>query len=109
MNFVKTVLALGSAIGVPELLKSAEGVELNDVLGVVGLERRPGSVAQFLPAIALVAVSAAVGAGIALLVSPSTGSKLRAKLSDRLDGARHHLTDSISRYEATRNHRHAVS
>jgi hypothetical protein len=109
MDFAKTILAIGSAIGIPELIKSAEGVELNDLLGFVGLERKPSSLAQIMPAIAMITVSAAVGAGVALLLAPSAGSKLRAKLSDGLDDAKHRLSDSISQYETHRNQRHAVS
>jgi hypothetical protein len=109
MDFSKTVVAMGSAIGARELIKAVEGLNLNDALGAVGLERRPSSWSQFLPAIGLITVSAAVGATIALLLAPSSGSKLRARLSDGLDDAKHRLSDSLSRLEATRNHPHAVS
>jgi len=109
MDFTKTALAAGSAIGIPELLQAVEDLRLEDILGVVGLERRPGTLARFLPAVGLITVSAAVGAGIALLLAPSSGSKLRARLSDGLDDAKHRLSDSISKLEATRSSRHEVS
>ena len=109
MNVTKTALAIGSAIGVPDLIKSVEGLELEDILGLVGLERKPSTLAQVLPAIAMITVSAAVGAGIALLLAPSSGTRLRAKLSDGIDDAKHRLSDSISQLEASRNQRHAVS
>ncbi len=105
MDFTKTVVAMGAR----ELLKAVEGLSLNDALGVVGLERKPSSLSQFLPAIGLITVSAAVGAGIALLLAPSSGSKLRARLADGIDDAKHRLTDSISQFETSRNQRHAVS
>jgi len=109
MDFTKTVAAMGSAIGARELIKAVEGLSLNDALGVVGLERKPSSLSQLLPAIGLITVSAAVGAGIALLLAPSSGSKLRARLSDGIGDAKHRLSDSINRLETTRNQRHTVS
>jgi YtxH-like protein len=109
MDFTKTVVAMGSAIGARELIKAVEGLSLNDALGAIGLERKPSSLSQFLPAFGLIAVSAAVGAGIALLLAPSSGSKLRARLSDGIDEAKHRLSDSMSQLEASRNQRHAVS
>ncbi len=109
MNFTKTALAFGSAIGVQELLKSIQSVRLNDVLGVAGLERRPSTLEQLLPAAALITVSAAVGAGVALLLAPSSGSKLRARLSDGIDEAKHKLSDSIGQYETSRAQRHSIS
>ena len=109
MNFTKTALAMGSAIGVRELIKAIESVNLEDVLGVVGLEKKPSSLAQFLPAAGLITISAAVGAGIALLLAPTSGTKLRAKLSDGIDDAKHRLSDTISHVETSRNNRHAVS
>jgi hypothetical protein len=109
MNYSKTALALGSAIGVQEWIKSVESLGLNDILGLVGLERRPGSISRILPAIGLVTVSAAVGAGAALLLAPSSGTKLRARLSDGIDDAKHRLSDRISQLEHNHQGRHAAS
>lgn len=109
MDLSKTVVAMGSAIGARELINAALGLSLDDALSVVGLERKPSSLSQFLPAIGLITVSAAVGAGIALLLAPSSGSKLRARLADGIDDAKHRLSDTISQLEATQKHRHAVS
>jgi hypothetical protein len=109
MDFTKTVAALGSAIDARELIKAVESVSLNDVLGVVGLERKPSALSHFLPMIGLITVSAAVGAGIALLLAPSSGDKLRARLANGIDDAKHRLSDSIHQQLAPRNQRHAVS
>lgn len=110
MNFTKTALAMGSALGVRELIKTIEGVHWEDVLGAVGLERKPGTLAQLLPAAGLITVSAAVGAGIALLLAPTSGTKLRARLSDGIDDAKHRLSDRMSHFEASpAAHRHSVS
>ena len=109
MDFTKTVVAMGSAIGARELIKAVEAFSLNDALGVVGLERKPSPLSQMLPALGLITISAAVGAGVALLLAPTSGSRLRARLSDGLDDAKHRLSDRINQVETTRNPRHAVS
>jgi hypothetical protein len=73
MNYTKTALALGSAIGVRELIQSLDALNFNDILGVVGLERRPSPAARTLPAIGLIVVSAAVGACQTGSAMPSIG------------------------------------
>jgi len=109
MNFTKTALAMGSAIGVRKLVESAESLDLDDMLEFVGLERRIGAASGIFPAIGLVTVSAAVGAATALLLAPSSGTKLRARLSDGIDDAKHRLADSISQFEHSHHGRHAAS
>jgi len=99
-NITKALWTLGSLIGarqVAKLVSNVGSLELNDVLGVVGLERRPSAFARALPALGLVAVSAAVGAGAALLLAPSSGDELRARLSDGLDGVKNRIDDAKSR------------
>jgi len=95
-NISKALWTLGSLIGAQQAAKFVRGigdVDLNDILGVVGLERRPSAYSRVLPALGLVAVSAAVGAGAALLLAPSSGEELRARLSDGLDDVKHRLDD----------------
>ena len=93
MNLSKALWTLGSMIGAQQAAKAVRNVEWNDILGVIGLERRPSALSQALPALGLVAVSAAIGAGAALLLAPSSGRELRARLSDGLDDAKHRLDD----------------
>jgi hypothetical protein len=71
MKFAKTLLTIGSIIGAREAIRAAQVIDLDDLLGVIGLERRRGRAERILPALAMVAVSAAVGAGAALLLAPS--------------------------------------
>ena len=93
MNLSKTLWAVGSIIGAQQAAKAVRSVEWNDILGVVGLERRPSAFSRALPALGLVAFSAAIGAGAALLFAPSTGEELRTRLSDGLDGMKNRLED----------------
>ena len=111
MDFSKTAQGLGSAIGVNDLIDAASALSLEDVLSLIGLERKPSALGRVLPALSLVAVSAAVGAGVALLLAPPAGTRLRAKLSDGLADAKHRLSDSMSHEAglATKSSRHAVS
>lgn len=112
MDFSKTAQEVGSAIGVTDLIEAASALSLKEVLGMIGLERRPSALERALPAMGLVAVSAAVGAGIALLLAPTSGTKLRAKLSEELDGAKHRLSDRNSHLDSrptSKSSRHAVS
>ncbi len=97
MNLTKTLWTLGSMIGAQQAAKAVQGVEWDDVLGVVGLARRPGFFARALPALGLIAVSAAVGAGAALLLAPSSGEELRSRLSDGLDGVKNRLDEAKGR------------
>src|SRR3954468_10136217 len=95
-NITKALWTLGSLVGarqVAKVVSNVGSVELNDILGVIGLERRPSAFSRALPALGLVAVSAAVGAGAALLLAPSSGQELRARLSDGLDDVKHRLDD----------------
>jgi hypothetical protein len=93
MNLSKALWTLGSVIGAQQAAKAVRGVELNDILGYIGLERRPSVFSRAFPALGLVVVSAAVGAGAALLLAPSSGEELRARLSDGLDDVKNRLDD----------------
>ncbi len=93
MNLSKALWTVGSLIGAQQAAKAVRGLEFNDILGVIGLERRPSSFERALPALGLVAVSAAIGAGAALLLAPSSGEELRARLSDGLDDVKTRLDD----------------
>ncbi len=97
MNLSKALWTVGSLIGAQQAAKAVRGLEINDILGVIGLERRPSSFERALPALGLVAVSAAIGAGAALLLAPSSGEELRARLSDGLDDVKTRLDDAKTR------------
>jgi len=113
-NITKALWTLGSLVGAQQAAKVVRGFEINDLLGVIGLERRPSLFSRALPALGLVAVSAAVGAGAALLLAPSSGEDLRNRLSDGLDGVKNRLddvkgrvneriNDKISAFDSTSN------
>jgi hypothetical protein len=103
METKKLLISLGTAIAASKLVKSVSSIEMDDVLGTVGLARRRSGGSDFLMGLGLVAAGAVVGAGTALLLAPSTGSETRRRLSDQasklgnaaLDAAREHKDEAM--------------
>jgi hypothetical protein len=88
MNLLmKSALALGSMVGARQAAKLVRNIDLDNALGYVGLERRHNPIST----VALVALSACVGAGAALLLSPKSGPEIRSRLNDRLQDAKSKL------------------
>ena len=79
MDNKKVLMSLGTAIAASKIAKTISGIELNDVLGTVGLSRRRS---HFLENLGLVAAGAIVGAGAAILFAPSSGRETRRRLGD---------------------------
>jgi hypothetical protein len=98
MNLSKTLWTIGSLIGAQQAVRVARRFELDDLLGILGVERRRSAAQLLLPAIGLVSLGAAVGAGAALLLAPNTGAETRKRLAVRLD----QLTDKLN--EPQSNH-----
>ena len=69
-------------------MKKVIGYDLDDILDLVGLERRRSLIGSMLPAIGLVAIGAAIGASVGLMFAPSSGRRLRQEVGDRLDQIR---------------------
>lgn len=63
-------------------LRALEIGAVDSVLGTVGLIRRPNSPT----ALIWLAAGAVIGGGVALALAPTSGKKLRARLSSLLDG-----------------------
>jgi hypothetical protein len=91
MRVSKIALALGSAVAAGRLIRAARDIDVDRLLGRVGLARRYSTSERVGPALASVVLGAAVGAGVALLVAPSSGRELRSRLNERLDEAKHRL------------------
>ena len=92
MDISKVLWTIGSLIGAEQAVNVARRFQADDLLGVIGLQRRRSATQVILPAIGLVTLGAAVGAGVALLIAPSSGAELRQRLSERVDK----LTDKIN-------------
>ncbi len=107
MNISKTLWTIGSLIGAQQAVKVARRFEIDDLLGVVGLQRRRSVAQMILPAIGLVSLGAAVGAGAALLIAPSSGTDLRQRLSERLDKLTERINEMQNHQPATATATHA--
>jgi hypothetical protein len=66
-------------------MKKMFGFDVDDVLHYAGLERRATLLDSLLPALSLLFVGAAIGAGVGLVFAPSSGRSLRQGVSDRID------------------------
>jgi hypothetical protein len=82
METKKLLMSLGTAIAASKLVKSVSSIEVDDVLGTVGLARRRSG-SSFFIGLGLVAAGAVVGAGTALLLAPSSGRETRRRLGDQ--------------------------
>jgi len=73
-------MSVGTAIAASKIAKTVTGIELEDLLGGVGLSRRRS---HFLENLGLIAAGAVVGAGAAILLAPSSGRETRRLLGDQ--------------------------
>ena len=100
METKKLLMSLGTAIAASKIAKSVAGIELEDVLGTVGLARRRN---HFLENIGLVIAGAVVGAGAAILFAPASGSETRRRLGSEasklggaaMDAVREHKDEAL--------------
>jgi len=77
METKKLLISLGTAIAASKVARTVSGIELEDVLGTIGLARRRG---HFLENLGLIAAGAIVGAGAAILLAPASGRETRRRL-----------------------------
>jgi hypothetical protein len=84
--------------------KLMRGYELDDALRLIGARRR-SALETFLPALGLLAVGAAIGAGVGLALAPSSGRRLRQDIGGRLD----QLRERVRRESSEQGHVNATS
>ncbi|WP_437585740.1 YtxH domain-containing protein [Sorangium sp. So ce1000] len=85
-DVAKAVVGVAATVG---------ALGFDDVLGWVGLSRKRSP----LTALGLFGAGVAVGAGAALLLSPTSGEALRRELLTRLDGLKRQATRGVERAE----------
>jgi hypothetical protein len=95
MTLMKSVLSLGSAIAARQLAHSAQNVGINDMLGLIGLERKRSTLDKILPAVGWFGLGTVLGAGAALMLAPSSGKQLRSRVSEQLDQARQRVGNDL--------------
>jgi len=82
MDTKKLFLSAVAALATSKVAKTITSIELADVLGVVGLQRREN---RALENLGLIAVGAMAGAGAALLLAPATGRETRERVGRELN------------------------
>ena len=90
MDNRKLLMSVGTAIAASKIAKTISGIELEDVLGTVGLSRRRSHALENL---GLVAVGAVIGAGAAILFAPSSGVETRRRLGSEASKLGHAAVD----------------
>ena len=65
-------------------LKDVQNLDKDDLLGLLGLEKKPSTGAWLSGALGTFGLGMLVGAGIALILAPKPGRELREDLRDRL-------------------------
>ena len=98
MNLTRLALALGSAA---DSISSVQQMGVDDLLGLVGLARRHSAFGRVMPVVGLIGFGAVLGAGTALLLTPSSGKEMRAKLSDKFDAAKSKVEGKLLAAEAS--------
>jgi len=108
METKKLLMSLGTAIAASKAAKTVSSIELEDVLGIMGLARRRN---HFLENLGLVAAGALVGAGAAILFAPSSGSETRRRLSSEASKLRGAAMDAVreQKDEALRSLSHVAN
>jgi len=85
-------------------IKNMTGYDMDDALDAMGLRRKSSFLAAVLPAVGLLTLGVAVGAGIGLVFAPSSGRRLRQEVGDRFD----QLRERMAQKEAPRSGANAV-
>ncbi|MBI3180807.1 MAG: YtxH domain-containing protein [Myxococcales bacterium] len=67
-------------------LRDIKDLDRDDVLALLGLERKRGAADWILPAIGFFGVGMLVGAGLGLMLAPKSGLELREDIRARLQG-----------------------
>lgn len=99
MRIAKTLYTMGSLLGVRGIVGALRAVDGSDVLRLVGLTRRSHPRERFLSSAALLAISAAVGAGTALLLTPMSGADLRRRIAFRASDVKERVGEKVAELE----------
>jgi hypothetical protein len=96
MDTRKVLMSVGTALAASKLAKGISSIELEDVLGTVGLSRRRSHALENL---GLVAVGALIGAGAAILFAPGSGADTRRRLGTEASKLGHAAVDAMKEHK----------
>ena len=92
MRATKMIMSIGTAIAASKLAHMASGVRFEDILGTMGLSRRRSHVLENL---LFLGAGAAVGAGAALLLAPTSGRETRARIGKEVSKLSEAASDAV--------------
>lgn len=92
----KLLMSIGTAIAASKMARTISGIELEDVLGTVGLARRRS---HALENIALVSIGALIGAGAAMLFAPMAGRETRQRIGEEASRLGQAAKDAIREHK----------
>ena len=78
----KMLVSIAAAVASSRAVRALSTTDSGDLLGLIGLERRRSHLFEGL---GLLGLGAVVGAGAALMMAPSSGRELRAKLGKEIE------------------------
>lgn len=74
-------------------LADLKDIEVDDLLGVLGLATRRAPLVSIASRAGIFVLGLLVGAGVALLFTPASGSDLRTRLKERIQERKRHERD----------------
>jgi YtxH-like protein len=92
MSAKKMMMSIGTAIAASKLAHIASGVRFDDLLGTMGLSRRRSHILENL---LFLGAGAAVGAGAALLLAPTSGRETRARIGKEVSRLSEAASDAV--------------
>ena len=72
-------------------LRHAIDYDVDDVLELIGLERRRSVIGMMVPILGVLAAGVAIGAGLGLFLAPTSGRQLRREAEDKVSNIRERL------------------
>jgi hypothetical protein len=92
------LVSIGTAVVASRIARSISNIEVDGILGKVGLARNRSHMAENL---VYLGAGVLVGAGTALLLAPSSGTETRARIGKKLDQLGSAAAEAV---EAVENH-----
>jgi hypothetical protein len=78
-------------MNIKNMRRAMDDFDVDDVLELIGLERKRSVVGIFVPMIGILAAGVAIGTGLGLLLAPTSGRELRREAEGKMSHIREKL------------------